>query len=104
MKDDTRKHGPILNTGNRVNHFRNTFEPISNNYFNKLMNLYKPFSNRVVRDKTGFSLQYHKMNYYELPLCYSKRKIYSKLFCDCGWVMEIKSKSKHLWRNLRISY
>ena len=80
MKDDTKKHVIIGNIGEIVNQFITTVEQNLNSYFNEPMNFSKPFVTIVVRDNTVFSLRDHKMNSYEIPLCYSKRKIYSTLF------------------------
>ena len=68
MKDYTKNHGLIGDIGNRSNHFRTTVEPNLNIYFNIIMRFEGKFVTRVVRDKPGFSLQYHKINSYGLTL------------------------------------
>ena len=101
MKDDTDKHGLIVNIGNIGNTFITTVKPHLNSYFNEPINFYGPFKNIIVRDNTGFSLRYYEMNSYELPLCYSKRKFYITFFCNCGLVMGIKKNQTIHGENLR---
>ena len=42
-----------------------------------------------------FFLQYHYINCYEIPLCYSKSNIYSTILCNCVWILDIKITSKY---------
>ena len=69
MRDDTEKHGPVVNIVNRFNQFRTTAEPNLNNYYNELMKFSEPFATIFLRDKTRFYLQDHDMNSYEILLC-----------------------------------
>ena len=48
----------------------------------------KPFEIRIVKDRTGLSLQDNKMNSYETPLCYSKKKL-SNLLWNRVRIMEM---------------
>ena len=76
------------------NQFRTTFEPNFSSCLYELINFAKPFSNRIVRYKTGFSLLDHYMNSYEILLSHSKIKTIAPSCVNCVWIVEMKSKSK----------
>ena len=71
-QDNTGKHRLNGNTGNMVNQFITIVKPNLHSYSNELI---KFSETTTLIYKTGFYLQYHKMNYYELPTCYPRENI-----------------------------
>ena len=91
MEDNTEEHGLIGKIGNSGNQFKNNVEPSLNIYFYKQINQTEPFADIIVIEKTAIYIQDRYMNSYELPPCYSKRKIYRTFLWNCGQIKQTKS-------------